>query len=221
MAGLIAEMVTTKQEEGAKHELMLGELNDIVEKYRDDMKTLTRILETLSTKMVVLPVEPFGHQKVEGGSHDVNQCNGNDKLLHAIKSGAIYHFGKNASTDEFVNSVKTIKDEDWAANGAFADRARMARQAMRQMKEFPFLDPFSTGLTPRETQTLRYVAEGYSNKQIARVLYVSEQTIKNHVSAVQRKLGASNRTHAVVLAARQGCIDIEEAAPEIERTAED
>ena len=220
MAGLVAEKTTDRQEDGVKHEMMLGELNSIVEKYRDDMRTLTKILETLSTKMVMLPVEPFGLRKVEGGSRDVNQCNGNDKLLHAIRSGAIYHFGKDASTDELGNSIKAIKDGDWAVNGAFADRAKVARQAMRQLRELPFLEPFSTGLTPRETQTLRYVAEGYSNKQIARVLYVSEQTVKNHVSSVQHKLGASNRTHAVVLAARQGCIDIEEAPPEIERSTE-
>lgn len=220
MAGLIAERTTDKQEGEVKNEMMLSELNSIVEKYRDDMKTLTKILETLSTKMVLLPVEPLGSQELDGG-RIADRGNGNDRLLQAIRSGAIYHFGKDATAEELGNSIKAIKDGDCSVNGAFADRAVVARQALRQLKELPFLDPFSTVLTQRETQTLRYVAEGYSNKQIARVFYISEQTVKNHVSSVQRKLGASNRTHAVVLAARQGCIDIEKAPPEIERSAED
>ena len=65
-------------------------------------------------------------------------------------------------------------------------------------------------LTPRETQILNYVADGNTNKQIARILEISEQTIKNHVSAILRKLNANDRAHAVVLAIRHGWISAEE-----------
>lgn len=59
-------------------------------------------------------------------------------------------------------------------------------------------------LTNRETEILRYVAEGNSNKQIAYILIISEQTVKTHISAILRKLNANDRAHAVSLAMRDG-----------------
>ena len=63
-------------------------------------------------------------------------------------------------------------------------------------------------LTRRETQILNYVAEGNTNKQIADILGISEQTIKSHVSAILRKLNANDRAHAVALAIRNGWISV-------------
>ena len=68
-------------------------------------------------------------------------------------------------------------------------------------------------LTQRETQILNYISEGNSNKQIAYILQISEQTIKNHVSNILRKLNANDRAHAVVLAIRYGWISAEELQP--------
>ena len=70
-------------------------------------------------------------------------------------------------------------------------------------------------LTPRETQILNYIADGNTNKQIARILEISEQTLKNHVSAILRKLNANDRAHAVVLAIRHGWISAEEKPQEL------
>lgn len=61
-------------------------------------------------------------------------------------------------------------------------------------------------LTPRETEIIDYVALGYLNKQIAGKLGISEQTIKNHMSSILRKLDANDRTQAVVMAMRYGWI---------------
>jgi len=63
-------------------------------------------------------------------------------------------------------------------------------------------------LSTRETEVLNYVAQGYSNKQIAAKLDISEQTIKNHVTNIMMKLNARARTQAVVIAAQQGLISI-------------
>ena len=64
-------------------------------------------------------------------------------------------------------------------------------------------------LTKRETQILTHVAEGNTNKEIASILSISEQTIKNHVSAILRKLNANDRAHAVTLALQSGWISPE------------
>ena len=64
-------------------------------------------------------------------------------------------------------------------------------------------------LTYRETQILNYIADGNTNKQIAYILRISEQTIKNHVSAILCKLHANDRAHAVALAMRDGWLSAE------------
>ena len=71
------------------------------------------------------------------------------------------------------------------------------------------MEAVAAPLTLRETQILNYVAEGNTNKQIARILQISEQTINNHVSAILRKLNANDRARAVVLAIRHGWISAE------------
>ncbi len=63
-------------------------------------------------------------------------------------------------------------------------------------------------LSSREKQILSYVAQGYTNKRIAIELGISEQTIKNHVTSVLRRLHANDRTEAVVIAIKQGLISI-------------
>jgi DNA-binding NarL/FixJ family response regulator len=66
----------------------------------------------------------------------------------------------------------------------------------------------SSPLTPRETEILDYMAKGYLNKQIAEALTVSEQTIKNHITSILRKLNVNARTQAVVVAIKKGLITI-------------
>ena len=66
--------------------------------------------------------------------------------------------------------------------------------------------------TAREKEILKLIAEGHPNKQIGCVLGISEQTVKNHISAVMRKLNANDRTHAVVLALYNGWLNIEEVS---------
>lgn len=67
-------------------------------------------------------------------------------------------------------------------------------------------EPLVETLTPRELEVLRGLAEGLSNKQIARQLAISEHTVKFHVNAILGKLGAQSRTEAVVRATRAGLI---------------
>ena len=87
----------------------------------------------------------------------------------------------------------------------------MAEQILQQFQELSreretatFISP----LTPRETEILNYMAQGYLNKQIADALNVSEQTIKNHITSILRKLDANARTQAVVIAIKKGLVTI-------------
>ena len=62
-------------------------------------------------------------------------------------------------------------------------------------------------LTPRELELLRYMAEGYTNKEVARAMVLAEDTVKKAVQTLIAKLGAADRTHAVVLALRNRLIE--------------
>jgi two-component system response regulator DegU len=209
------EKILDKGDDVEKQGTQIGMVDDIVDRYRDGVKTLTRILETISPNVVVVPVDLPLLRGLAREEQAMVQCPDGSKLFQAIKSGAVSDFAKDSSGDSLADVIRGVRESVYPLSGSLPDRSKVAEQALRQLQDIS-PDDRATGyliaaLTPRETQTLKYVAEGYSNKQIARALYVSEQTIKNHVSAVQHKLGASNRTHAVVLALRRGCINIGEA----------
>jgi DNA-binding NarL/FixJ family response regulator len=68
--------------------------------------------------------------------------------------------------------------------------------------------PIFAPLTPREVQILDNIAQGMTNKQVAYALTISEQTVKNHMSSILRKLSVNDRTQAVVYAMRQGWIEM-------------
>jgi DNA-binding NarL/FixJ family response regulator len=70
-------------------------------------------------------------------------------------------------------------------------------------------ESFVSPLTPRETEILTYMAQGFFNKQIALQLNISEQTIKNHITSILRKLDANARTQAVITALKRGFITLD------------
>ena len=69
-------------------------------------------------------------------------------------------------------------------------------------------------LTPREIEILDHVAQGNSNKEIARILSISDQTVKNHITSILRKLAVNDRTQAVIYALRHGWIRLSDDDPQ-------
>lgn len=72
----------------------------------------------------------------------------------------------------------------------------------------------STSLSPRESEVLQMLADGYSASEVAKRLYISERTIKNHLASCYEKLGASDRTQAVVKAIQSGVIVVSSPPPD-------
>jgi len=137
-----------------------------------------------------------------------------DQLFEVIKTGAAAYLGKDTTTEELVKTIKQVSRGEYPVNDSLVARPKVAEQVLRQFQEIvsmgKAMETITVPLTARETEILRYIADGNSNKQIARILQISEQTIKNHVSAILRKLNANDRAHAVVLAIRHGWISIGE-----------
>ena len=65
-------------------------------------------------------------------------------------------------------------------------------------------EPVAPLLTPRQEEVLQLLLDGYTNKEIGRMLYLSEETVKNHVSSILRSFGVTTRTQAVLVAKRNG-----------------
>jgi DNA-binding NarL/FixJ family response regulator len=126
-----------------------------------------------------------------------------EMVLAGIKAGARGYLLKDVSLEELVNAVRTV-----AQGGSMIKPAVTQRllQGLENLKtDFSSLDR-PDPLTDRETEILRLMAGGYSNKEIANSLGVAEGTIKNHVSNILSKMGVRDRTRAVLKAFEMGQI---------------
>jgi len=136
-----------------------------------------------------------------------------EELFEVIRSAAVACLSKNSSAQELVDTIKKASHGEYPINETVMTRPSVARHVLQQFQDISLLgDKMETvvaPLTKRERQILNYIADGNTNKQIAHILKISEQTIKNHVSAILRKLNANDRAHAVVLAIKSGWINID------------
>lgn len=117
-----------------------------------------------------------------------------DIVLEAVRAGAEGYVLKTATRDELVAAIRNV-----AAGGRSFDPAvvdALVRDERRPQAPGP--------LTEREVEVLRLVAEGHTNKEIAARLFVTSDTVNGHLDNVYRKLGVSDRAHAVAVALRGG-----------------
>jgi two-component system, NarL family, response regulator DegU len=131
-----------------------------------------------------------------------------EELFEVIRTAAVACLSKRASGDELANTIRRARRGEYPINESVMTRPTIARQVLNEFRGLTKqLEGIAAPLTKRETQILTYIAEGNSNKEVARILSISEQTIKNHVSAILRKLNVNDRAHAVALALRSGWIE--------------
>jgi RNA polymerase sigma factor (sigma-70 family) len=134
------------------------------------------------------------------------------QLFQALKAQAVAYLGKEVTASELVNTIRGVSRGEHPINESLTTRPKLAEQVLQQFQELSLrseAESFISPLTPREMEILRYIAQGYLNKQIAAELDISEQTIKNHVTSILRKLNANARTEAVVVAIKQGLISLD------------
>jgi len=133
------------------------------------------------------------------------------QLFQALKAQAVAYLGKEVTASELVNTIRGVSRGEHPINESLTTRPKLAEQVLQQFQELSLrseAESFISPLTPREMEILRHIAQGYLNKQIAAELDISEQTIKNHVTSILRKLNANARTEAVVVAIKQGLISL-------------
>jgi len=145
-----------------------------------------------------------------------------EELFEVIKTAAAACLSKKATAEELASTIRRAHSGEYPINESLMTRPRVARRVLNQFRGLTkTLEGVAAPLTKRETQILTYVAEGNSNKEIANILSISEQTIKNHVSAILRKLNANDRAHAVALALHSGWISPEAKPRRVSEDFED
>jgi two-component system response regulator DegU len=135
-----------------------------------------------------------------------------EQLFEVLKGQAASYLNKETSSDTLIDTIHRVARGEHPINESLTTRPKLAEQVLLQFQELSRRDEaeaFISPLTPREMEILKYIGQGLLNKQIALELGISEQTIKNHVTSILRKLNANARTEAVVLALRQGLISID------------
>jgi DNA-binding NarL/FixJ family response regulator len=119
-----------------------------------------------------------------------------DALFGAVMAGAAGYLLKQIRGTELVEAVLAI------AAGRSLLKSAVAHDVTNRLRQQRVSDPLVANLGPREKDILRLIAEGMTNRQIAKQLHLSEKTVKNYVSSMLDKLGLSSRTQAAIYATR-------------------
>jgi DNA-binding NarL/FixJ family response regulator len=134
-----------------------------------------------------------------------------DQLFQSIKAQASAYISKDITAEELASTVKRTAKGEHPINESFTSHPKVAEQVLHHFRDLPLgqgAESFISPVTAREQEILNYMAKGYLNKQIALALEISEQTVKNHVTSILRKLNANARTQAVVEAIKHGLVSI-------------
>jgi DNA-binding NarL/FixJ family response regulator len=120
-----------------------------------------------------------------------------EQVLEGIRAGAKGYLLKDVSLENLINAIESVAAGETMIQPAITEA--LLKGLSRQSSAFESSD-MPEPLTPRETEVIRLMAGGYSNREIAQALSKSEGTIKNHVSNILAKLGVRDRTRAVLKA---------------------
>jgi DNA-binding NarL/FixJ family response regulator len=140
-----------------------------------------------------------------------------ERLFQAIKVGAAAYCSRHISTEELVETVRKVSQGEYLIRDNVIDRPQLASRVLKSFRELTVEEEehnetkdIYSPLSTREVEILDYIARGNSNKEIAKSLKISDQTVKNHITSILKKLSVNDRTAAVVHALRHGWIKMHE-----------
>jgi two-component system, NarL family, response regulator LiaR len=127
-----------------------------------------------------------------------------DQIFPALKAGALGYLLKDTGPEDLIQAIRQVH------RGESSLHPMIARKVLQELSRPPQRPPTPDPLTEREVEVLRLVAQGRSNQQIARLLVVSEATVRTHVSSILSKLHLASRTQAALYALREGLASLDD-----------
>jgi len=127
-----------------------------------------------------------------------------DKVFPAIKAGALGYLLKDSGPNDLIRAIRQVYRGEPSLEPAIASKV------LFELAHPPKAEPTTDPLTEREMEVLRLLAQGYSNRQIADALVITEMTVRAHVSNILGKLHLASRTQAALFALREGLASVDD-----------
>lgn len=170
---------------------------------------IVRAVQRLKRECPGSPVVLLGHRRND------------DELFAAIQAGAAAHVLDDARPSELIRTIRAVADGQYLIDDAVAARPAVARHVLEAFRDASLLGEVATDvgatafapLSAREAEVLEAIAQGLTNKSVGETLSISEQTVKNHVTSILRKLAVNDRTQAVLYALKKSWINISDEPP--------
>lgn len=140
--------------------------------------------------------------------HDVEQT------VHVIRTGAHAYAAKDIQPDRLIQIIHAVAEGDYVVGTQRMSESEVRRWLHEKIAELtgPYIvdsEDHYVPLSPREMEILKLVTQGMSNQEVALALKISQQTVKNHMTSILRKLNVKDRTQAAVTAIRRGWVRIQ------------
>jgi two-component system response regulator DegU len=143
-----------------------------------------------------------------------------EQKIHAMRVGAAAYCVKDVQPERLIDVVREVAQGKYVVGDRVFDQAELEQwlgpQADEAKQPFSRADEILQPLSGREMEVLNLLTHGMSNKEIATHLGISHQTVKNHVTAILRKLGVEDRTQAALYALRRGWVRLHEQGTQSE-----
>ncbi|HZO72567.1 MAG TPA: response regulator transcription factor [Ktedonobacteraceae bacterium] len=140
-----------------------------------------------------------------------------ERLFQSIKVGAAAYYTRSITPDELAEAVRKVSHGEYLINDDVLSKPQLASRVLKSFRELTVEEEDNgtrdlySPLSSREVEILDYIARGNSNKEIAKSLKISDQTVKNHITSILKKLSVNDRTAAVVHALRHGWIKMHDS----------
>ena len=139
-----------------------------------------------------------------------------ERLFQSIKVGAAAYYTRNITPVDLIDAVRKVSNGEYLIQDDVLTKPQLASRVLKSFRELTVEEEegeakdLYSPLSSREVEILDYIARGNSNKEIAKSLKISDQTVKNHITSILKKLSVNDRTAAVVHALRHGWIKMGE-----------
>ncbi len=211
---------TTFFKQGVSAALAKYEDLEVIGESNMDSESLA-LVQSLSPQVILIDINPPSYNGIQMARQIAQTTDhiaiamltpysDEDELVQAVTCGASAYFSRYIDDFELVNTIRRMADgalpiiDDLIANPGVLQRVLVSFRSISS--KGITTNASRAPITERETEILSYAARGFGNKQIAHTLKISEQTIKNHMTSILRKLDANDRTQAVVMAMQSGWI---------------